>query len=142
MANAKSDAKSLATKTRPQAQSSKTKPSSTTSSVARKSETKPSGAKAPDKGAARFVSATKSGKPRNTPSSRRDSKKSNDRSAKGADADVAESAKIDPPPPDVAEPDKAMSPEEAERARKSYLLKRFWVTARGFWAKSGDRIAW
>ena len=35
-----------------------------------------------------------------------------------------------------------MSPEEAERARKSYLLKRFWVTARGFWGKRGDRIAW
>ena len=51
-------------------------------------------------------------------------------------------AKIDPPPPDVAEPDKAMSPEEAELARKSYLFKRFWVTARGFWGKSGDRIAW
>jgi putative ATP-binding cassette transporter len=35
-----------------------------------------------------------------------------------------------------------MSPEEAERARKSYLLKRFWVTARGFWGKKGDDIAW
>jgi putative ATP-binding cassette transporter len=34
-----------------------------------------------------------------------------------------------------------MSPEEAEQARKSYLLKRFWVTARGFWGKRG-RIAW
>ena len=35
-----------------------------------------------------------------------------------------------------------MSPEEAERARKRYLLKRFWVSGRGFWGKSGDRIAW
>jgi putative ATP-binding cassette transporter len=35
-----------------------------------------------------------------------------------------------------------MSPEEAEQARKSYLLKRFWVTARGFWGKRAGRIAW
>jgi putative ATP-binding cassette transporter len=35
-----------------------------------------------------------------------------------------------------------MSPEEAEQARKSYLLKRFWITARGFWGKGGNRIAW
>jgi putative ATP-binding cassette transporter len=144
MANAKSEAKNPATKTRPQAQaqSSKTKSSSTTPSVARKPETKSSGTKAPDKSTARFGPATKSGKPPDKASSRIDSKKSDHRSAKGAGAEVAESAKIDPPPPEVAEPDKAMSPEEAERARKSYLLKRFWVTARGFWGKSGDRIAW
>jgi putative ATP-binding cassette transporter len=85
---------------------------------------------------------TKSGKPPDKTSSRKDSKKTDDKSGKGTDPDVAESAKIDPPPPDVAEPDKAMSPEEAELARKSYLFKRFWVTARGFWGKSGDRIAW
>jgi len=35
-----------------------------------------------------------------------------------------------------------MSPEEIEKARKSYLLKRFWVSARGFWGESGERIAW
>src|SRR5262249_5796387 len=28
------------------------------------------------------------------------------------------------------------------KARKSYLLKRFWVSARGFWGESGDRISW
>src|SRR5262245_63656694 len=144
MANAKSEAKNPATKTpsRAQAKSSKAKSSSTTPSVAGKSEPKSSSAKAPDEGIVRFGPATKSGKPPDKASSRGNSKKSDDRSAKETDADVAESAKIDPPPPDVAEPDKAMSPEEAERARKSYLLKRFWVTARGFWGKSGDRIAW
>ena len=35
-----------------------------------------------------------------------------------------------------------MSPEEIERARKSYLLKRFWISARGFWGESGEKIAW
>ena len=35
-----------------------------------------------------------------------------------------------------------MSPEEADQARNRYLLERFWVSGRGFWGKSGDRIAW
>ena len=35
-----------------------------------------------------------------------------------------------------------MSPEEAEPARKRYLLERFWISGRGFWGKRGDRIAW
>jgi putative ATP-binding cassette transporter len=61
---------------------------------------------------------------------------------KNADADVPEAAKVDPPPPEVARPEEAMSPDEAEQARKSYLLKRFWVTARGFWGEKGDGIAW
>ena len=52
------------------------------------------------------------------------------------------SAKIEPPPPGVAEPDKTMSPEEIEKARRRYLLKRFWMSARGFWGNSGHRIAW
>ena len=144
MANTKSGTKKPAAKTRSQAQSSarastklksaeakssETKSSKTTPSVAKKSGTKSFGVKAPDKGTVRFGPTTKCGKPP-------------DKSANGTDADVAESAKIDPPPPEVAEPDKAMSPEEAERARKRYLLKRFWVTARGFWGKSGVRIAW
>ncbi|MGC1958932.1 MAG: ABC transporter ATP-binding protein/permease, partial [Pseudolabrys sp.] len=56
--------------------------------------------------------------------------------------DGAESAKIEPPPPGVAEPDETMSPEEIEKARRRYLLKRFWMSARGFWGNSGHRIAW
>ena len=49
---------------------------------------------------------------------------------------------VEPPPPEVVEPDPELSPEEAEQARKDYLLTRFWISARGFWGKSGDRLAW
>ena len=35
-----------------------------------------------------------------------------------------------------------MSPEEAEQARKDYLLTRFWIGARGYWGRKGDRLAW
>jgi len=137
MGNAKSPTKKRTLKPQRDAQSTGRrsvahKSSGTKPSDAQRSEIKPSGAKAIDKAVVRFG-------PDKT-SSRKGSKKSGDKSAN--DADVAESAKIDPPPPEVAEPDKAMSPEEAEQARKSYLLKRFWVTARGFWGKRGDRIAW
>lgn len=37
---------------------------------------------------------------------------------------------IAPPPPEVLEPDRELSPEEAEQARKDYLLTRFWISAR------------
>ncbi|MBB6411675.1 ABC transporter ATP-binding protein/permease [Mesorhizobium sangaii] len=46
------------------------------------------------------------------------------------------------PPPDVIEPDPELTPEEAEQARKRYLLKRFWISARGYWGRGGDRLAW
>src|SRR5882757_3577450 len=49
---------------------------------------------------------------------------------------------VEPPPPEVLEPDPEMSPEEAEEARKDYLLTRFWISARGFWGANGDRPAW
>ena len=49
---------------------------------------------------------------------------------------------VEPPPPEVVEPDPELTPEEAEQARKDYLLTRFWISARGFWGKSGDRLAW
>jgi putative ATP-binding cassette transporter len=49
---------------------------------------------------------------------------------------------VDPPPPEVVEPDPEMSPEEAEEARKDYLLTRFWISARGYWGKKGGRLAW
>src|SRR3954452_10991660 len=48
----------------------------------------------------------------------------------------------EPPPPEVAEPDPELSPEEAEQVRKDYLLTRFWISARGFWGKQGERAAW
>src|SRR5258705_2949914 len=49
---------------------------------------------------------------------------------------------VEPPPPEVVEPDPELSPEEAEEARKDYLLTRFWISARGYWGKNGDRLAW
>ncbi|MCK1298580.1 MULTISPECIES: ABC transporter ATP-binding protein/permease [unclassified Bradyrhizobium] len=49
---------------------------------------------------------------------------------------------VAPPPPELVEPDPALSPEEAEQARKDYLLTRFWISARGFWGRKGDRLAW
>ncbi|MBR0871813.1 ABC transporter ATP-binding protein/permease [Bradyrhizobium tropiciagri] len=49
---------------------------------------------------------------------------------------------VEPPPPEILEPDPELSPEEAEQARKEYLLTRFWISARGYWGKSGDRLAW
>jgi putative ATP-binding cassette transporter len=49
---------------------------------------------------------------------------------------------VEPPPPEVIEPDPELSPEEAEQARKDYLLTRFWISARGYWGKNGDRLAW
>src|SRR3954465_6702645 len=49
---------------------------------------------------------------------------------------------VAPPPPELVEPDPALSPEEAEQARKDYLLTRFWISARGFWGRNGARLAW
>src|ERR1700730_5116624 len=49
---------------------------------------------------------------------------------------------VDPPPPEIVEPDPDQSEEAAEQARKSYLLTRFWISARGYWGKNGDRLAW
>lgn len=50
---------------------------------------------------------------------------------------------VEPEPvPEAIEPEQGMSPEEAEEARKSYLLKRFWISARGYWSRRGDRFAW
>ena len=56
---------------------------------------------------------------------------------------VAETGQhIEPPPPEVIEPDPELSPAEAEQARKDYLLTRFWISAKGFWGNEGDRLAW
>ncbi len=50
--------------------------------------------------------------------------------------------RVEPPPPEALETEAGLSPEEAEQARKDYLLTRFWISARGFWGKNGDRLAW
>src|SRR6476660_10163609 len=49
---------------------------------------------------------------------------------------------VEPPTPEIVEPDPELSPEEAEQARKDYLLTRFWISARGYWGRSGDRLVW
>ncbi|MBV9459152.1 MAG: ABC transporter ATP-binding protein/permease [Bradyrhizobium sp.] len=51
-------------------------------------------------------------------------------------------AEVDPPPPEIVELDSELSPEEAEEARKQYLLTRFWISARGYWGRRGDNLAW
>ncbi|MGJ4913962.1 ABC transporter ATP-binding protein/permease [Bradyrhizobium sp. HKCCYLRH2060] len=51
-------------------------------------------------------------------------------------------AEVEPPPPELVEPDPELSPEEGEQLRKRYLLTRFWISARGYWGRSGDRLAW
>lgn len=56
---------------------------------------------------------------------------------------VAETGKtIDAPPPEILETDPGLSPEEAEQIRRHYLLKRFWISAKGFWGVAGGRLAW
>jgi putative ATP-binding cassette transporter len=54
---------------------------------------------------------------------------------------VPEQQATEPPPPEAPEVEN-LSPEEAEQARKQYLLKRFWIAARGYWGPRGDRLAW
>jgi putative ATP-binding cassette transporter len=54
---------------------------------------------------------------------------------------TAEGGEVEPPPPEVVGPE-ALTPEEAEQARKDYLLTRFWISARGYWGRNGDRMAW
>ena len=46
------------------------------------------------------------------------------------------------PLPDPIDEDPHLTAEEVEDARKKYLLKRFWISARGYWSGHGDRLAW
>ncbi len=46
------------------------------------------------------------------------------------------------PPPEVLKPEEDVTPEEFEAARRAYLLKRFWISARGYWTRRGDKLAW
>ncbi len=54
----------------------------------------------------------------------------------------SEYAPEEPLPPEEIKPDPGLTPEEAAEARKKYLLKRFWISARGFWSRRGDALAW
>ncbi len=60
----------------------------------------------------------------------------------GAENIHANNTPDDPLPPEEMEPAPGLTPEEAEEARKKYLLKRFWISARGFWSRRGDALAW
>ncbi|TKT73243.1 ABC transporter ATP-binding protein/permease [Afipia massiliensis] len=55
---------------------------------------------------------------------------------------VAETGKpVEAPPPEMLEPDPALSPEELEQLKRDYLLTRFWISARGFWGAGGGRLS-
>lgn len=45
-------------------------------------------------------------------------------------------------PPAPEEPDEKLTPEELSALSGAHLLKRFWISARGFWGRKGDRFAW
>jgi putative ATP-binding cassette transporter len=130
MGRATSSGRKSAAKVDSDAQSSETKSAKAKSARAKPSDTKSTTTK------------SKSGVARKSSKSRSPAKNVGDKSSEALVADVTESAKIEPPPPGVAEPDETMSPEEIEKARRRYLLKRFWMSARGFWGNSGHRIAW
>jgi vitamin B12/bleomycin/antimicrobial peptide transport system ATP-binding/permease protein len=85
------------------------------------------------------------------PNKKSGAKKSSELDAKSSDSEqksefvevTAEGGEhVEPPPPEIVEPDPELSPEEAEQARKDYLLTRFWISARGYWGRGGDRLAW
>lgn len=61
---------------------------------------------------------------------------------KGAENVHANDAPDDPLPPEELEPASGLTPQQAEEARKRYLLKRFLISARGFWSRRGDGLAW
>ena len=78
-----------------------------------------------------------------TPPAKKSSSVKNSSTNKSEIVDVAaEGGDHVEPPPEVVEPDPELSPEEVEQARKDYLLTRFWISARGYWGRNGDRLAW
>jgi putative ATP-binding cassette transporter len=71
-----------------------------------------------------------------------DDEKSREEKAEIVEVVAEDGDEVEPPPPEIVEPDPELSPEEAEQVRKEYLLTRFWISARGYWGRSGDRLAW
>jgi hypothetical protein len=69
-------------------------------------------------------------------------KKSSAEKSELVDLNAENGDHVEPPPPEVVEPDPEMSSEQSEQARKDYLLTRYWISARGYWGKSGGRLAW
>lgn len=64
------------------------------------------------------------------------------RQGKASTVEVASAVDDQGAPPDSIDPDPKLTPEEAEQARKRYLLTRFWISARKYWGRGGDRLAW
>src|SRR5258705_420217 len=87
-------------------------------------------------------SGTKSAKPKPSAKKPASEKQSSTEKSEIVDVVADDGDHVEPPPPKVVEPDPELSPEEAEQARKDYLLTRFWISARGYWGRSGDRLAW
>ena len=81
---------------------------------------------------------TKSGSDRGTPP--QDDEKA-DEKAPIIEVVAENGDEVEPPPPEILEPDAELTAEEAEEARKGYLLTRFWISARGYWGRKGDRLA-
>jgi putative ATP-binding cassette transporter len=71
-----------------------------------------------------------------------DDKKSREEKAPIVEVVAEDGDEVEPPPPEAVEPDRELTPEEAEQVRKEYLLTRFWISARSYWGQRGDRLAW
>src|ERR1700760_2865227 len=72
----------------------------------------------------------------------RDDEKSREEKAEIVEVVAEDGDEVAPPPPEIVEPDPELTPEEAEQVRKEYLLTRFWISARGYWGRHGDKLAW
>lgn len=44
--------------------------------------------------------------------------------------------------PNAQNKDSELTEQEMEEARRAFLLRRFWQSARGYWGAGGDRFAW
>ena len=71
-----------------------------------------------------------------------DDETSRDKKAEIVEVVAEDGEQVEPPPPEIVEADPDLKPEEFEQLRKQYLLTRFWISARGYWGRLGDRLAW
>ncbi|RDJ12321.1 ABC transporter ATP-binding protein/permease [Rhizobium grahamii] len=78
------------------------------------------------------------------PDTKLDPKSVDETKPRGAEEARQEEAPITEavPPPNVVESDPELTPEEVDRARRRYLLTRFWISARRYWGRGGDKLAW
>src|SRR5262245_46377739 len=53
--------------------------------------------------------------------------------------------KLPDPPPEIVETTEPADEDEQEsldQIRRRYLLRRFWLSAKGFWGRNGAKLAW